>query len=107
MAVMHEISGVCPNCRDEGDIGTSCPEKGCAKRGYHRIPASFIGGQERSEPEIGLLLDRRYLVARLLGEGGFGRVFVALQMPLKRQVALKVLKKDRDSDTHEIGRAHV
>ncbi|MCC6622058.1 MAG: protein kinase [Deltaproteobacteria bacterium] len=92
--------GVCPNCREAGEVGTPCPEKGCMKRGYHRVPADMLrdGDVER---EIGLLLDGRYLLARLLGEGGFGRVFVALQMPLGRQVAVKVLKKDHDHETHD------
>ncbi len=92
--------GICPGCGSEGDIGTSCPGRMCRPRGTHRIPAKYFREGARIEPELGLLLDGRYLLVRLLGEGGFGRVFTALQLPIGMVVALKVLKKDGDADTH-------
>jgi len=98
---MNSVSGVCPNCREEGELATACPEKACRLRGYHRVPHGVIKHDQRLDPEIGLLLDRRYLLVKTLGEGGFGRVFTALQLPLGMEVALKVLKKDQDPDAHE------
>jgi len=42
------------------------------------------------DPEIGRLVDR-YLIVEKLGQGGMGAVFLALQMPLARPVALKMV----------------
>ena len=52
------------------------------------------------EPEelplrTGDMVAGRYLILDLLGEGGMGAVFKAEQMPLKREVAVKVIRPDR------------
>lgn len=33
---------MCPNCREQGEVGTPCSEKGCGKRGYHHVPAEML-----------------------------------------------------------------
>jgi len=43
---------------------------------------------------IGRVLDDRYRVDRLLGEGGMGAVFVAEHLTLHKEVALKVVRKE-------------
>jgi serine/threonine-protein kinase len=43
---------------------------------------------------IGRILDDRYRVERVLGEGGMGAVFVAEQLTLHKQVALKVIRAE-------------
>jgi len=43
---------------------------------------------------IGRVLDERYRVARLLGEGGMGAVFVAEHLTLRKSVALKVVRAE-------------
>ena len=43
----------------------------------------------------------RYRVERLLGEGGFGRVYLAFNDLLKRSAAIKVFRKERGSKPEE------
>ena len=103
---MNSLSGVCPNCLEDGELSTACPEKLCRVKGYHRIPHGMLTRETRLDPEIGLLVDRRYLVVKKLGEGGFGKVFVALQQPLGMAVALKLLKGTDDASAHATNMSH-
>ncbi len=49
-------------------------------------------GGDSSDPLIGLRLKDTYELTEKIGEGGMGNVYAALQYPLERQVAVKVLK---------------
>lgn len=51
---MSSIAGICPNCREEGEVGGACPEKPCRVRGYHRIPQQDVLPEGvRLDPEVG------------------------------------------------------
>ncbi|MFO0744222.1 MAG: protein kinase [Myxococcota bacterium] len=97
---MEREAGICPSCRDEGEVGAPCPERGCRARGYHFIPRAYAT-HPRLDAEVGLLLEARYLLAGCLGEGGFGKVFVALDLKFETKVALKLLKTGPDPEAHE------
>ena len=42
----------------------------------------------------GAVIDRRYRVIRLLGEGGMGRVYEAEHLFIRRRLALKLVRRD-------------
>jgi serine/threonine-protein kinase len=51
-----------------------------------------------SDPLIGTVLAGRYRIVRSIGQGGMGNVYEALQKPLDRRVALKLLRADSERD---------
>ena len=92
------MSALCPNCRQTlAKIGDACAEIGCKRRGYHGVPADCVS--DKLDARVGLLLANKYLLIRLLGRGGMGVVMVALQQPLMREVALKVISGVAVDDT--------
>ncbi len=48
--------------------------------------------------ELQALLDGKYEVGGLLGQGGMGAVYRGLQLPLRRPVAIKILQVQSDAD---------
>ena len=57
-------------------------------------------------PEVGDVVDGRYLVESVLGEGGMGIVFAARNLPTGREVALKyMIMRERSSRQERIARA--
>lgn len=47
-----------------------------------------------ADPRIGETLNGRYRLEKLIGKGGMGRVYRAIQYPLNRPVALKILNPE-------------
>ncbi len=56
----------------------------------------------KPDPMVGTTLDGRFTIKRLIARGGMGRVYEAVQQPLGRRIALKVLhlrySEDLDPD---------
>ncbi len=55
---------------------------------------------------VGLTLNRRYEVLEKIGEGGFGTIYLAKQLPMGRDVALKVLNPYMSKDPKVVARFH-
>ena len=47
-----------------------------------------------ADPAVDTVLDGKYRIVRLLGEGGMGAVYVAEHLFLRKHVALKVLRAE-------------
>ena len=86
---------VCPNCRESSpQPGGPCPR--CD--GFHYIPEAAIEDAQ-SDPIIGRLAATKYVILELINEGGMGAVYRAIQLPVEREVAFKVLRTElKDSD---------
>ncbi len=56
------------------------------------------------EKYIGNVLDNRYKIVKVIGKGGMAIVFEALDLAMKRVVALKVLKDDIAKDPQSVKR---
>jgi serine/threonine protein kinase len=61
-------------------------------------PAAPQGFGSEADPLIGRLINDRFRVTAAIGHGGMGKVYKALQSPLDRVVALKVLGAGHDRD---------
>ena len=91
--------GICPNCESRlGSTGDPCSRDLCSRKGYHHVAIEWydaarafaVRKHKALDPLLGRCIDR-YLVTGKLGEGGMGAVYLALQRPLNREVALKVI----------------
>ena len=92
---------VCPRCRrpleqersaDHSARLARCPEHGVAFVGAHDLAESDY------DPLLGVTLAGRFTVLARLGKGSMGAVYRARQEPIGRDVALKIVRRDRAYD---------
>lgn len=95
--------GCCPGCDLPGVVAEPCDRPACRARGLHVVPATWASDLDpHRDPRLGLRVDDFLLVA-LLGVGGFGRVYLALQLPLGMLVAVKIADADVGRSTRGRG----
>ena len=87
----------CPICEATMDDAT-CPVDG--------VPTvrGDIFDQEEQDPSLGKVFSGRYRIEKLLGEGGMGRVYIATQLSMGRQVALKTLHPEMVQEKRSVRR---
>lgn len=86
---------VCPTCSERFDLSVrQCPEDG----------ARLLVVTDADESLVGQCLDGRFTIVRMLGAGGFGAVYRAIQHPIEREVAIKVLKAEHASKMEQVTR---
>ena len=68
-----------PNDNVEDDVAATVPSLPTRKR------------RRRPDARIGQLLDGRFEITRLVARGGMGKIYEAIQRPLDRRIALKVM----------------
>ncbi len=85
----------CPICgRLYPDDAGFCPVDGSRLTSATQVPVLA----DSQDPRIGQLIVNRYQVRRVVADGGMGRVYEALDMQVRRNVALKVLHPDVSQD---------
>lgn len=86
---------ICPDCGEvyAGARGETCPEDGAL---LQEMPISDDTGDD---PLIGEVLERRFSIQELVGEGSMARVYRATQLSVHREVALKILDPGHSTDT--------
>ncbi len=91
----------CPQCRRRYAEGEAfCPYDGARLRDGPRDPTRQ---PDEEDPLVGIRLDARYELQRVLGKGGMGTVYAGRQLAIQKPVAVKVLRAV-DDDGQAMGR---
>jgi serine/threonine protein kinase len=85
----------CPQCdRDFDENDEICPDDG----------SKLLIVRVEEDDLVGRTIDKRYTIIEKIGEGGMGRVFLAMQEAVGREIAIKILRKDLATDETAVKR---
>jgi serine/threonine-protein kinase len=88
---------ICPRCRAKH---ASPDDEFCAHDGARLVLERDL----ELDDMVGRVVAGRFEVVGIIGAGGMGTVYEAVQTPLDRRVALKVLRRDLTGDRVAVGR---
>jgi len=93
---------LCPDCGEVFTRGEMehCPNDGSA------LAEFVVDDEPREDPLIGEVLDERFAIEEVLGEGSMGRVYRAKQTSVDRDVAVKTVHPDHATDEETVKRFH-
>ncbi len=96
-AVLGELLSTDATVRRQPPYPSTLPSLGppAAEISWH---SAGVFEPDRKDPYIGQLIAGRYQVLRKLNQGGMGAVYLAMQHPLERPVALKLLLRAHADD---------
>ena len=97
----------CPKCNSENPADTKfCGECAAPLRPSEEISASPTETLETPKEELttGSVFAERYQIIEVLGKGGMGKVYRALDKKLNEEVALKLVKPEIASDKKTLER---
>ncbi len=89
---------ICPECETRSK-GALCPK--CGTRTLFDAPSDA-----GIDPLIGKVFDGRYRIESLLGQGGMGAVYKAVQTAMNKTVAVKVVKAELATNVEAARRFH-
>ena len=92
------MSRYCPQCDTQTDDAT------CASCGVKTYAVKPL--RKEDDPTIGVILDERYRIDALLGQGGMGAVYRATHMAMDATVAVKMIRSDFASNAEAVKRFH-
>lgn len=87
---------VCPRCRATAPEGASW-DASCSEHGLTYVEARALA-QDPQDPLLGVTLAGRFTVLARIGGGSMGAVYRARQAAVGRDVALKIVRRDRAHD---------
>ena len=89
------VCRVCGYVAEDASAGAVCPEHGGA------LLLESVHAQFPSDELLGRTLSGKYAVLDVLGRGGMGYVYTAIQLPVGRRVAVKVIRFNPGQDNHD------
>ncbi len=90
------LARICPRCRAAAPEGAGW-EARCAEHGLAFVEARALV-ESSHDPLLGTTLAGRFTLLSRIGSGSMGSVYRARQAPVGRDVALKIVRRDRAYD---------
>jgi serine/threonine-protein kinase len=99
-----------PVKRPAGAARADRPAVAAAQPGAAATVAQPAAGPRRTrtreDSQCGQVLDQRFQVVSLIGQGGYGRVYRAVELATRRDVAVKILHRELTRDAGVAARLH-